>query len=153
MQPFANDVLSLLLDLHSAIEQAIDGLPQDALDWSPGPDTNSIAVLAVHIAGAERYLLGDVVARDPSHRDRPAEFQTRGVDAATLKRRLDAASEYARHALGSLTLEDLETNRVSPRDGREHSVAWWITHAIDHTALHLGHIEMMRHWWEHRQAQ
>jgi hypothetical protein len=150
MQPFANDFLALLHDLHAAIERAIDGLPQDALDWSPGPDINSIAVLVVHIAGAERYLLGDVVAREPSNRDRPAEFQTSGLDVAALKDRLVAATDYARHVLGSLTLQDLETMRESPRDGREHTVAWWITHAVDHTAQHLGHIELTRHWWEQR---
>ena len=151
MPPFSDDFLNRLLSLHDAIERAIDGLPQEALDWSPGPDINSIAVLVAHITGAERYWLGDMVAHEPSNRDRPAEFQTRGVDGAALKDRVAAASDYARYVLGSVTLEDLEEKRISPRDGREYSVAWSIAHALEHTALHLGHIEIMRHWWEQRQ--
>ena len=78
MQPFATDILSNLENYHTEIEGIIDGLPQAALDWSPGPDTNSIAVLVVHLTGAERYYLSDVIAGESSNRDRPAEFQTRG---------------------------------------------------------------------------
>jgi uncharacterized damage-inducible protein DinB len=148
MQPFAADFLSSLESQHAEIERAIDGLPQAALDWSPGPDMNTVAVLVVHLTGAERYYLGDVIAGEPSNRDRPAEFQTRGLDANTLKARLQTATDYARRVLEGLTLEDLETKRTVPRDGSQRSVASCLLTVATHTALHAGHIQITRQLWE-----
>jgi uncharacterized damage-inducible protein DinB len=148
MQPFAADFLISLESQHAEIERAIDGLPQAALDWSPGPDMNTVAVLVVHLTGAERYYLGDVIAGEPSNRDRPAEFQTRGLDANTLKARLQTATDYARRVLEGLTLEDLETKRTVPRDGSQRSVASCLLTVATHTALHAGHIQITRQLWE-----
>jgi len=64
--PILEDYLERLQALHESIESAIEGLPQAALDWVPGPDMNSFAVLVTHVAGAERYWIGDVAGRDPS---------------------------------------------------------------------------------------
>lgn len=152
MQPFARDLLAELDALHAEIAHAIEGLPQTALDWSPGPEINSLGVLATHIAGAERYWLGDVIAGEPSNRDRPAEFQTSDIDAATLIARLADSLAYARAVLGRLSLADLEATRISPRDGRTFSVAWCLAHVLQHTAIHAGHIQITRQWWDHQRG-
>jgi hypothetical protein len=145
------DYLDLLKALHDQFGHVIEGLPQAALDWSPGPDMNSLDVLVAHAVGAERYLIGDVVGRDPSGRDRDAEFRTRGSSAATLAARLDAALEYSRTVLEHLSLSDLEAQRVRPRDGSQVTVAWALGHALEHTALHLGHAQVVRQLWDQRQ--
>ena len=150
MQPFATDFLNSFESYHTEIEHAIDGLPKAALDWSPGPDMNSVAVLVVHLAGAERYYLGDVIAGEPSNRDRPAEFRTKGLDADTLKARLQTATAYVRRILDGLTLEDLETMRIVPRDGSQRSVASCLLTVATHTAMHAGHIQLTRQLWEMR---
>ena len=152
MQPFFVTYFNRLEQLHHDITQAIDDLSPEALDWVPGPDINSLCVLVTHVAGAERYWIGDVVAKDPSHRDRAAEFRTRGVDAATLKKHLANTLAHSRSVLEKLTLDDLTTPCISPRDGREFTVAWALAHALEHTAIHLGHIQIVRQWWE-QQAQ
>jgi uncharacterized damage-inducible protein DinB len=137
--------------LHADMERAIEGLPQVALDWVPGPDMNSLCVLVIHAAGAERYWIGDVVGRDPSGRDRAAEFRARGLNEAALKRCLDAALDHSRGVLEGLTAQDLEELRVSPRDGRTFTVAWSLAHALEHTAIHLGHMQIVRQLWDQRQ--
>ncbi len=152
MLPMLEDYLNLLKALHDQFGRVIEGLPQAALDWSPGPDMNSVGVLIVHAAGAERYLIGDVVGRDPSGRDRDAEFRTRGSDAATLSARLAAALEHSRVVLEHLTPPDLEAQRVMPRDGKQVTVAWALGHALDHAALHLGHAQIVRQLWDRRQS-
>ena len=74
--------------IHRNIEKAIDGLPAEALDWVPGPDMNSIAVLLAHTVGAERYWIGDLAGDDPSGRvrapggDGRARAQARREDVA-----------------------------------------------------------------------
>ena len=150
MLPLFEDYLDRLQALHIDIQQAIEGVPQEALDWSPMPDMNSLAVLVMHATGAERYWIGDVAGRDPSGRNRDAEFQVRDLDAAALTARLAATLAHSRVVLEGLTPTDLEARRVSPRDGREFSVAWALAHTLEHTAIHLGHMQIIRQWWDFR---
>ena len=145
------DYLDRLNGLHADISHAIEGLPQAALDWVLDDDMNSLGVLVVHLTGAERYWIGDVAAGDPSGRDRAAEFEASGMDEATLKQRLATVSAYVRGVLEQLTLPELEAVRTSPRDGREFSVAWCLAHALEHMAIHLGHIQIIRQLWDQRQ--
>jgi uncharacterized damage-inducible protein DinB len=148
MHPFFDAYLNRLQGLHDDILQAIEGLPSAVLDWVPGPDMNSIAVLVVHTAGAERYWVGDVVARDSSGRDRAAEFRVQGLDTATLKQRLDDTLAHTRGVLEGLTPQDLSVVCISPRDGREYTAAWALVHALEHTAMHVGHIQITRQLWD-----
>src|SRR5512133_4203825 len=99
MQTFFLDYINLLQECHNHILEALEGLPSNALDWSPGPDMNSISVLVTHLTGAERYWIGDVAAQDPSNRDRDAEFRVHDVDMDVLKKRLIDNLEYARDNL------------------------------------------------------
>ena len=151
MHPFYADYLERLEFLHAEIGKMLDGLPPEALDWQPGPEMNSLAVLAVHTAGAERYWIGDVAGLDLSDRHRDAEFQTRGLDAAELQRRLANVLEHSRGVLEGLALDDLAAEHVSPRDkDRKFTVAWALLHALEHAASHLGHMQITRQLWEQR---
>lgn len=143
--------LERLEALHNDLNRAIADLPVDALNWSPGLEMNSLAVLAAHTAGAERYWIGDVVAGDDSQRNRAAEFRTQAASAAALIDRLDAALAHSRSVLERLTLADLDQQRLASRDGREVTVAWALAHALEHTATHLGHMQLMRQLWEQRE--
>jgi uncharacterized damage-inducible protein DinB len=150
MSSFIDEYLSLLHELHSEIEKSLIGLPTQALDWTPGPETNSLAVLVVHLTGAERFWVGDVALGDPSNRVRAAEFKAAGLAPEALITRLRDADEYIRHAIESLSLADLEALRTNPHDGRQFSVAWCLLHVLEHTATHMGHIELTSQLW--RQA-
>ena len=143
--------LDRLETLHTDMNRAIADLPVEALNWSPKPEMNSLAVLAAHTAGAERYWIGDVIARDGSQRDRAAEFRTQAVSARALVDRLDAALAHSRGVLEQLDLAILDEKRLAPRGGDEVTVAWALTHALEHTAIHLGHMQIMRQLWEQRQ--
>lgn len=133
--------------LHHDMAQALEGLSAEALNWSPGPEINSLAVLAVHTAGAERYWMGDVVARDDSHRDRDAEFRTQAHRAKEIIERLDAVLAYSRGVIRSLTSADLGEQRPAGNQ-REVTVAWALVHTLEHIAIHLGQMQIMRQWWE-----
>ncbi len=147
MQTFFNDYINLLQERHNEILEALEGLSSAALDWAPGPDMNSISVLVFHLTGAERYWIGDVASQDPAERDRDAEFRVQEVKAEVLKERLANNLDYARNALSKFTIHDLETTRVG-RAGRAFTVAWALLHALEHTTLHLGQIQLTRQLWE-----
>lgn len=133
-----------LAHLHQEAEKLIADLSPDALNWQPMPGMNSIAVLVAHLTGAERYWIGDVAAGDPHERNRQAEFEVRDVDAETLIERLRASDEYIASAVNAFSLDDLLAERTAPRDGRTFTVAWALLHALEHTAMHVGHIQMTR---------
>jgi uncharacterized damage-inducible protein DinB len=149
---FFEAYLDRLQELHEDIEKALEGLPQAGLDWLPGKEMNSIAVLVVHLAGAERYWIGDVLGGDPSNRNRDMEFQVHGLSGQDLKDRLSDSLAYIRNQVSALNLQDLAAQRTSQRyrEG-EVSVAWSLLHVLEHTALHLGHIQVARQLWHQRQ--
>ncbi len=148
MQPFFEDYLSFLEERHHDILEALDGLPPVALDWSPGSGMNSISVIVFHLTGAERYWIGDVVARESSGRDREAEFKVHDVGVDGLRERLTDNITYARKVLDKLSIQDLEAERISPRDSQKGTVAWALIHALEHMTNHLGHIQLTRQLWD-----
>ena len=148
MQTFFAEYISILQERHNDILEALEGLPPAALDWTPGPEMNSISVLVFHLTGAERYWIGDIAAQEPSHRDRDAEFRVHDIGLDILRKRLIDNLEYARQVLDKMSLQDLELVRILPRDRRELTVGWALLHALEHATLHLGQIQITRQLWE-----
>lgn len=145
-----DNYLQRIEDLRQQVRDLIADLPAEGLNWRPieGDEdqaTNSLAILAAHIAGAEHFWIGEVVGGHPPTRDRDAEFTIRATDAAELIRLLDKTGVETREVFSTLTEADL----VSTREvrGRTIPVRWCILHVIDHTALHLGHMQLTYQLW------
>ncbi len=149
MTPLTEALLDRLRFVHAEARTVLEALPGDALDWVPGAGMNSVCVTVVHLIGAERFLLGDVACADPSGRNRDAEFTESGLGAENLLERLAQADTYAEKALSSLDPAQLGATRRLPNHGREVSVAWAVAHAVEHGALHVGQLQMIRQMWEH----
>ena len=152
MHTLFSEYLATLTALHEELKRSLIGLPPEALDWSPGPELNSLAVLAVHVAGAESYWVGEVVGGHSVGRDRATEFATQQFDVASLMARLDASLDLATVTLTDLDPETVSELRVSPVHKREQTVAWALYHALEHTAQHVGHAQMTRQLWNQRHA-
>jgi len=148
MEPFFEDYLLNLQELHNDISSTLKDLPPAALDWSPAGDVNSLNVLVVHNVGSLRYWIGEILCGDPANRDRDSEFKSRGLDADTLKQRLNDNLDYVRSVLERLSVEDLAARRSRGPNQPDTTVAWILGHALKHTATHLGHIQLMRQVWE-----
>lgn len=143
MQPFYEDYLDQLAELHGELQRALAAAPEARLDWSPEPDVNSLAVLVAHVAGAERYWAADVIREQGTDRVRQQEFETRGVPAAELAQRLDDALAVVREAVAGLDEADLTRVVQEPVRGREFTIGWCLLHALAHTAIHTGHAQLM----------
>jgi hypothetical protein len=150
MQTFYADCLNNMQELHGDVTKTIEGLPIEALDWSPKAGVNSITVLIVHLTGSQRFLFGEVIGGQDIHRDRDAEFLAKGLTPTELIQRLNDSLKYIEVALEGLTLADLE--RRCMFRSREVTVGWVIGHALKHTATHLGHIQVMRDLWDQFRA-
>ena len=152
MTTFYIDLIDRLSELHSDIGKSLEGLPKEALDWVPGPDMNSFAVLISHLAGSERYWIG-VAVNNPPERDREAEFKTRGLSVEDLRGMLASVEGFERKSLEGLSLNDLEAVRRSPRNDKTFSTGWCLAHALEHSALHTGHIQITRQLWDLRKPR
>ena len=142
---FFVDYLERLKGLQRWLDRtAVQDLPVEAMDWSPGPEMNSVAVLLAHMTGVLHEGI-DIALNIPPSRVRTQEFHTRGVPAAEMLRRLDAAIDYARGGLSRLVLDDLAQARQD-EDGPI-TVGWALIHALDHAYMHLGHVQLTCQIW------
>ena len=147
---FFADYLERLEDLQHRLHKEVRHLPAEAMDWSPGPEMNSVAVLLAHIAGVLHEGM-DIALGDPSGRVRAQEFQTRGVPGVEMLRRLEAVIDHACGALPRLSLEDLDKERKD-EDGPV-TCGWALLHALEHAYLHLGHVQLTCQTWRRRAIQ
>src|SRR5215207_1072981 len=141
---FFADYLERLEDLQHRLHKEVRDLPAEVMDWSPGPEMSSVAVLLAHIAGLLHEGI-DIALGDPPGRVREQEFQTRGVPSAEMLRRLDAVIDDARDALPRLGLEDLDKERDD--DDGPISCGMALLHALEHAYLHLGHLQVTCQIW------
>jgi uncharacterized damage-inducible protein DinB len=145
------DYLERVEGLRNEVRALVADLPAEALNWRPiagsgDHATNSLAVMAAHVAGAEHFWIGEVVGELPPTRVRDVEFQTEVTSAAPLLERLDALAAETRAVLAQVSAEKLGQVRTV----RRYTVTnrWAILHVIDHTALHLGHMQLTYQLWQ-----
>jgi uncharacterized damage-inducible protein DinB len=145
-----DNYLQRIEDLRGQVGGLITDLPTEALNWRPledigGRGTNSLAVLSAHTAGAEHFWIAEVIGGYPPTRDRNAEFATQATDAAALVGLLEKTGAETRQVFSALSPADLDGTREI--GGRAVPVRWGMVHVIDHTALHLGHMQLTYQLW------
>ena len=146
-------VLSKLVE--DALSQ-LEGIPAEDLNrWRPAQnlgDINTFFALATHLVGAGEYWILHGAGGWPTDRDRSAEFVAEG-DPAALRARYDRWLADARQTLADLTKDDLARPAALDRSrtpGRAESwtVAGCLLHAVEHTAVHVGHLQIQRQLWD-----
>jgi len=155
MHPEAAAYLERIDDVRSQVANLLADLPPEALNWRPiaGSDdhaTNSLAVLATHLAGAEHFWIAEVVAGYPATRDRDLEFKAEVGGAGPLLDRLAEVAAETKSVLSNLSAEALGETRLVRE--RVVPVRWALLHVIDHSSLHLGHIQLTYQLWQGGQA-
>lgn len=139
--------------LRSRVSEIVTDLPSETLNWRPTESdnhaTNSLAVLATHVAGSEHHWIYEMVGQQPATRDRPAEFVTTAVKATELLAKLAAVGQETRQIMTTLTAASLDQTRT--KDNHTFTVRWCIMHVIEHTALHLGHMQLTYQLWQMHQ--
>lgn len=150
MEPFFRDYYERLAILHDGLDAALEDLPDEALDYVPGPEMNSLGVLATYVAAAERYWIAAVAGGEPTDRVREREFEVRGQDAGTLRALLRDTLAHSQRVLARLRTDELDQPRRSPRHVQPYTLANALLHALDHTAEHMGHMQMVRQLWTQR---
>lgn len=143
MLPALRDVHANLAWLHDGMKAAVRELDPARLDWTPAPGANSVARLVAHVAWSERYWIGERVGGEPVSGAREDAFAAAGLGADALCALLDGALASSRRALDAVAPADLEREYTTGPDGPV-TVMGPLAHALEHTALHAGHVELTR---------
>ncbi len=146
MDPQVGACYEILKSLHEDLFKAVEPLTDRDINWAHPHLSNTIGILLRHVAGSERYWIGEVVGGHPAHRDRPSEFVRDALIKAPLVEGLRSAYESVRAVLEELTDADLRREVEIPSRGgpRRVSKAWAVDHSLQHTAYHLGQIQLLR---------
>ena len=112
------------------------------LDTSP---LMTIAGVVSHLRQTEHdWFAGSfpALADEPFDRDEGGGWQTRGRSLADLLRDYGAECAQSRRIVGRLTLDAMQ--QFTPPQFTPVSVRWILTHVIEETARHLGHLDILR---------
>lgn len=106
------------------------------------PESNTALVLATHLIGAAEYWVLQVAGGQDVGRERSAEFRATGT-AAELVARYERWLTAMRQLFQTLPEDRLEqpTRRFN---GEPITVRDALLHAVEHSALHQGHLELTR---------
>jgi hypothetical protein len=127
--------------VHQAIREQISDLEPATLGWSPGEDTNSIAVLVTHVIGSEMEAVRTLAGVE-SDRVRAKEFEVRGADAKgllSLVDHADATLDELAPSIGAAQLTAEHVRRAS-LDKRPRPGVYVLMHSLAHAREHLGQL-------------
>ena len=159
MLPIVAAIDRSLTELLGEMLAALDGIPDDVVTiWRPSAardgshEMNTFAALATHTNGAAEYWTLMAAGARPMTRVRDEEFVAETTLAA-LRARYTTVQTDLHAVLGSLTEADLAAEPAPDVGGNEHwTLVACLLHAVDHTALHLGHVQVQRQLWEHERG-
>jgi uncharacterized damage-inducible protein DinB len=140
-------VAGLYRALHDQIREHVRGMDPGTLNWRPLPKANSIAVLVVHMLGAEREVMR-VLRLQAFERVREEEFKAE-TEATDLLALLDKADRDLEEFLGTATAADLTELRPRgdrpPKPGIE-----WLLSNYGHAREHMAHLELTKQLYDSR---
>ncbi len=155
MTPFARAYEYQLRNVVNDLLATLEGIPDDAFNtWKPvaavegGHAMNTFAALAIHAVSAGEFMTLHAVGGQPSQRNREAEFEASG-SLAEVTARYERWLDDVHRLMAGFTDADLDRGSFSERyTERGWKSAEILLHALDHTALHAGHLQVQRQLWE-----
>lgn len=161
IDPMLQSTMTVLRKLVEQIFEQLDGIPEDDLNtWLPRDgmrDVNTFYALATHTVGAGEYWILVAAGQRHGDRDRLAEFRATGT-LADLRARYDQWLTEAADVLSTIDKATLKSNffrEEVPERGLSRARltrAECITHALEHTAVHLGHLQLQRQLYDAERA-
>jgi uncharacterized damage-inducible protein DinB len=150
MSDEATQIASVLDTIERDVLAQLRGISDEDLNRPLSlPETNTLFALATHLVGAGEFWVLVLAGGRSIPRDRSAEFQASGslADLTARYERWIAGVHEVLNTLAPDQMEqrvDLSRYRSSPSSSEEVSVREALLHAVDHSALHLGQIQLTR---------
>jgi uncharacterized damage-inducible protein DinB len=131
-----------LVHLRESAIFKVEGLDDEQLRWAPSPTANSLGVLVVHLGYSERLWLRAIFAgeaMDMGWRQHMFALPDgwSAADAVAFYRTETAAADAVLGAAPSFDLPSRGPMRPT-------TLRWAVTHLIEETARHAGHMDITR---------
>jgi len=134
------------------LREAIEGAPNEALDWRPpAKDSNTLTILATHGMHSSRWWMTIARGAPLPDRDRPSEFV---AEVGSTDELLTFVDTFAADCLARLDPDepfDAAAMREVPDDDPVSS-AWALFHALEHLREHVAQAQLTRQLWDRRDA-
>ncbi len=155
MSILSTSVLGILREQHEMFREAIAGLSQEALNWRPGADTNSAAMLITHATESEGRILRIAIEGELRDPDELVATRLKSFDAVVdspdgLVALIDSADAEAARVLAKL--DDIDAGTPRTMRGSTGAAAWWVFRVIAHNGEHVGNLLLTRQLWEAQAA-
>lgn len=135
-------ILSVLENQRAHVKKILDELTNDACNWNPQTDRNSIAVLIEHITGSEAYWIQEVIIGQNVNRIRDKEFEYRYRSKKELRTAYDYMAKSTKDILTNRLTKNNLTEEREVRDGKK-TVLWILLHMIEHNYYHIGQMNYL----------
>ncbi|HXG87456.1 MAG TPA: DinB family protein [Vicinamibacterales bacterium] len=127
------------------LTQEIEAFPDTQSLWKTVPGvTNAAGTLALHLEGNLREYIGRQLGRIAYTRDRPLEFNARGVEQQELVARLAAVAAFIPGVVEQLSDNTLNAPFPEQVLGVSLSSRQFLVHINGHLNYHLGQIDYLR---------
>ena len=131
-----------LTHLRESAIYKVEGLDDEQLRWQPAPTANSLGVLIVHLGYSERLWFRAICAgeeMDMAWRARMFALPDgwSAADAIAFYRAETAAADRVLDAAPSFDVRSRGPLRPT-------TLRWAVTHVIEETARHCGHMDITR---------
>jgi Protein of unknown function (DUF664) len=120
----------------------LDGLDDEQIRWTPAPTANSLGVIVVHLGYAERLWFRAIFAGEPMDMTwRKHMFELPDgwsvADVIAFYRSEIAAADAVLDGVDSFDLRSAAAFRPA-------TLRWVVSHMIEETARHAGHMDITR---------
>ena len=145
MNALLDDILILLARDLDTLAHELELFPSDDKIWeTPEGVTNSAGTLALHACGNLRHYIGAVLGGSGYVRDRPAEFETRGLSRQELLAKIDSTKTDLRAAIPALDPSVLDSQFPEAVGGVSIPTRRFLIHLCTHLAFHVGQVGYLR---------
>jgi len=144
MDSFVEPHLHALEDLTRQVVETVTPLDDEQINRTVAGLQNSVGILLRHMAGSERYWIGEVAGGRPAHRNRDTEFGHEPLRKSELLAELERVTALSREVIGGISRDDLMTLvDVQRTKVAKETKAFALMHATQHLAYHLGQLRYL----------
>lgn len=131
-----------LVHLRESAIYKLEGLDEQQLRWRPSPTANSLGEIVVHLGYAERQWVRVIFAGEPMDMSWAQHVFTIPDGWSTP----DVIAFYrSETAAADAILERAESfDQPARSEARPTTLRWIVTHLIEETARHVGHMDITR---------
>jgi uncharacterized damage-inducible protein DinB len=144
MDPIAALHQKSMDDMRRQLVDTVKPMTDDQVNAPVASFTNTVGIIVRHLAGSEKYWVGEVVGGRPAHRNRDAEFGRDRVTKDGVLTSIEQAGALTREVLSALTAKDWTTEVEIKRmnDTIRQPKGFAVIHAGTHMSYHLGQLKL-----------